>query len=176
MSVTRVLLALIFVSIGLQPQYTALTLLTFVAAMLTDVLDGVLARRLKCTSRAGEALDLLGDKFLTLASGLYGAALGMPLLACGLILLREIALTTARTIVVDRRALLPPSRLIGSLSILPTRIGTIMLIVDGGTGRYLTWSLGLFWIAAGVASTTLYWRIWRERRLILRAFLEDQMP
>jgi len=52
---------------GLVRQYYALTLLLFLAAAVSDGLDGWLAKRFGWTSRLGKLLDPLADKLLLVA-------------------------------------------------------------------------------------------------------------
>lgn len=82
----------------------------FIAASLSDFLDGYLARRMRIVSRTGEFLDPLADKLL------IGAALvvlvatrDFPLWVAAVIGLREISVQVLRTQVVRAGGTLPSS-------------------------------------------------------------------
>ena len=92
-----VLLALFFVK---GPDGEALRLSVFLAAAVTDWLDGWVARRRGETSRLGAALDPAADKMLVLGTLLMlagtGAIGGVALLAAAAILLREVLVSGLR--------------------------------------------------------------------------------
>jgi len=91
LSIARLLL----LPLGLLYVYksrTLLTLLVFGIIALTDALDGLLARRWRCTSKVGKALDHVVDKvvFLAVTYALY-LWRDFPLGAFIFLLLREVA-------------------------------------------------------------------------------------
>lgn len=63
----RFLLVPVFISLFFQERYK-LAVVTLVAASLTDMLDGFIARRYNMRSRLGSMLDPLADKFMMLVS------------------------------------------------------------------------------------------------------------
>src|ERR671935_1229584 len=67
LTVLRILLIPVFVSL-LVYRKPGLALVVFVAAALTDLLDGYVARRQGLASRLGAFLDPLADKLLLIAS------------------------------------------------------------------------------------------------------------
>lgn len=68
--------------------FAAGALVLFLAAALTDLLDGWLARRLRATTPLGAALDHAADKALTTAAGLALAAAWLPFdLLCALLVI-----------------------------------------------------------------------------------------
>ncbi len=70
LTLLRLLITVIFVvSWGISSAWgVTIAALAFVAAVLTDYLDGVLARRLKCETDFGRLLDPLADKVLIAAA------------------------------------------------------------------------------------------------------------
>jgi CDP-diacylglycerol--glycerol-3-phosphate 3-phosphatidyltransferase len=94
------------------PGFLDLTLVVFVIAGLTDVIDGLIARKLNVTSKFGRMLDPLADKVLVCGSFICFAIIGEPKLfdfepttmaiiqwsAAGVIILREVYVTTLRHI------------------------------------------------------------------------------
>ncbi len=90
-------------------------MLVFVAAALTDWLDGHLARALRQQSNLGRMMDPIADKLLVGAALMLLAGLGhLPgwgLLPALVILLREILVSGLREYLAGLRLLLPVTRL-----------------------------------------------------------------
>lgn len=89
--------------------------LLYVAACITDYLDGMLARRWKQNSDLGRMMDPIADKLLvgalllTLAG--YGRLHDGALFAAVIILVREILVSGLREYMASQRATLPSTRL-----------------------------------------------------------------
>jgi cardiolipin synthase len=74
----RIVLVPCFLVASMQRHYT-LAFVIFVTAAVTDILDGLLARRLNVRSRLGSVLDPLADKMLMVCGFLYYTfASGLP--------------------------------------------------------------------------------------------------
>ncbi len=67
LTVLRILLVPVFVGLLLYGYY-GLALVTFIAAALTDGLDGAIARRTNQRTRLGEYLDPLADKIMLMSA------------------------------------------------------------------------------------------------------------
>jgi cardiolipin synthase len=67
LTILRIVFVPVFIML-LVYQYNGLAFATFVAAGLTDVLDGIIARRFGQKTRVGAALDPIADKLLMTAS------------------------------------------------------------------------------------------------------------
>src|SRR5882724_10149688 len=100
-SIFRILAVLVFV--GLATNSTSRTLLTilYVFALISDLIDGYLARLLHVPSHFGRVMDLVADKSLAVVSLLYAAERGMPLLPLALIAARDIIMIGMRLVIVD---------------------------------------------------------------------------
>lgn len=73
--------------------------LVYTAAMITDLLDGILARRMGIVSVLGKFLDPLADKLLVTASLIWMVPMGrIPEWAVILLISREISITGLRSI------------------------------------------------------------------------------
>jgi CDP-diacylglycerol---glycerol-3-phosphate 3-phosphatidyltransferase len=82
----------------------------FAFAALTDSIDGWVARRLMAVSRWGQLADPLADKILIIGSLSVLAWLGeLPWWAVGVIVLREVAITVQRSVLVRRGYVMPAS-------------------------------------------------------------------
>ena len=82
---------------------SALAALVYLAAALTDLLDGYLARRFSLVSTMGKFLDPLADKLLAASALVMLLALGrVPAWVVFLIVAREMAVTGLRAIAAEK--------------------------------------------------------------------------
>lgn len=78
-------------------NYVALGI--FIAASVTDFIDGYIARHCNQTTDFGKFMDPLADKLLVLAAMLWFAELGrMPLMVVYVVLVREFAVSGMRMV------------------------------------------------------------------------------
>ncbi len=130
----------------------------FVAAALTDYLDGWIARTWSLESEFGRVVDPIADKLLIAAALLLLlAADRAPLIAVGLILLREILVSGLREGLAGRLAL-PVSRLAKWKTAAQMAAITLLLIDPlGGTGGALPLAGDcLLWVAAALTWITAF--------------------
>src|ERR1700756_2066726 len=103
-SLSRVLFALLFV-VCFQPRANLLYVatLSWGLALLSDVLDGYLARRLHVASIRGRLWDSLGDKtfYVAVITAFTSQGFLAPLLSWGL-LTREVALYIMRVLFIEK--------------------------------------------------------------------------
>ncbi|MGL4208091.1 MAG: CDP-diacylglycerol--glycerol-3-phosphate 3-phosphatidyltransferase [Candidatus Adiutrix sp.] len=82
---------------------SAIAALVYLAAALTDLLDGYLARKYNQVSNVGKFLDPLADKLLVAVAMIMLLPLGrIPAWVAFLIIAREMAVTGLRAIAVER--------------------------------------------------------------------------
>jgi len=92
------------------PGISALSALVFLAAALTDLLDGYLARRYSLVSTLGKFLDPLADKLLAASALIMLLSLGrVPAWIVFLILARELAVTGLRAVAAEKGLVIPAS-------------------------------------------------------------------
>lgn len=102
---------LALVIILLLPSAHGLLFLLFLAAAITDFLDGYLARKWGITSALGALLDPIADKLLVALMLLYLMGYyGLSLLPVAAILLRELYISGLREFLANRQVTLPVSR------------------------------------------------------------------
>ena len=95
----------------------AAALLIFALASLTDFFDGYIARRYGLSSRAGEFIDPLADKFLVLAI-LVTLALkfDFPMWLAAFIILRDILILWASVMLYRGKRIVKPSLVVGKFT------------------------------------------------------------
>ncbi len=99
LTVARIILAPLFLLLALWefPFHYAVSLVVFIAAALTDMFDGKIARTRGLITNFGKFLDPLADKMLTTAAFLLFLAKGqMDVWALMLVLTREFMVTSVR--------------------------------------------------------------------------------
>ncbi|MDR2827190.1 MAG: CDP-diacylglycerol--glycerol-3-phosphate 3-phosphatidyltransferase [Candidatus Adiutrix intracellularis] len=123
------------------------TALIYLAAALTDLLDGYLARKFNLVSFLGVFLDPLADKLLVSAALIMLIPLGRVLAwVVFLILAREIAITGLRAIAAERGLVISASES-GKRKTLAQNIALFCLL----------WHYPLFWAdTAGVGTVIIY--------------------
>lgn len=85
-----------------------LAMTIFVAAMITDIIDGWLARKWGLVSVAGAFLDPLADKLMVATTMVMLVALGwLPAWICALIICRELTITALRTVALSEGLHMP---------------------------------------------------------------------
>jgi phosphatidylglycerophosphate synthase len=173
-TLSRVGASLAFAMTAFQVHLRLWALGFFLYALIGDVFDGRFARHFNVTSSVGATLDGFGDKFQTIVSVLYLAALGYSPLACALLVLRDLLTASLRSIRVDDVPLIPPKRWVGGLSGTPIKILTATLVACPAFAlihRHVV--EGFVWTFAILTSSVLLISIWKDRRRIWRAFNED---
>ena len=174
-TLSRVILTLLFVTTALTPRYRIHAMVFFVCAAGSDLIDGSLARRLNAVTRGGGALDLFGDKFLTICSVLFAVARGIDLLPCSLIVLREIFLSCIRGVHVDGQPVIPPTRVLGTITATTIRLSTLALLLQQTATRNPSESINtLFYLVAAFYALSLTYRIVSNRERLLSAFCPER--
>ncbi|MES2389404.1 MAG: CDP-alcohol phosphatidyltransferase family protein [Bacteroidota bacterium] len=185
-SVSRALAAFTFISIALVPALAWLSVGLLVYALISDFADGYLARKWNRASKTGRALDLFGDKYLTIICLTYAIARDLPIIPCSVSILREVFLLSMRTITLKNKILFPPNRIIGTLLVIPIWVTTLFLLLYPGhfpfapTG-YTTFRISvpflvyeyIYWIVGILTLLNLIIRVQKNWKLIIESFKED---
>jgi CDP-diacylglycerol--glycerol-3-phosphate 3-phosphatidyltransferase len=137
----------------------------FGLAVLTDYLDGYLARRRNEVTRLGILLDPLADKLLTAAAFLSLVELdAVPAWMVMIILGREFVVTGLRNVAAGRGLLIPASAL--GKGKMVAQVVSIFLLLLGRKYPILQWpGLLVLWVVVVLAfvSAVDYFRLfWRE--------------
>lgn len=127
----------------------------FLAASVTDWLDGLIARRTNQVTRLGTLLDPVADKLLVAAALLSLVQVDMvPAWMALAIIGREIAVTGLRGVALSMGVLVPASKL-GKLKTVTQYVAVTLLIIERGVPAdfVLPFHLvtdGCLWVALGV--------------------------
>ena len=161
LTLLRILLVPIIVALFFVQQEAArwIALALFVAASITDYVDGYLARLMSSQTDLGRLLDPIADKILVAAVLLALAGTddlkGWALVPAILILCREIVVTGLREFLAECRVPLPVSRLAKWKTAL--QLVAIAFIIIGPVATGLRAALigdVLLWVAGGLTLVT----------------------
>ena len=172
-TVSRLCAALIFASLAFQTIPHGILIGLYSVAILSDLLDGYLARNLKVVTYLGRVLDLVSDKSLTIISLLYAAACGVNLFPLALIGSREIIAIGMRIITVGGTQLLPTSRLLGGVMAFMIWGNTLLLISTERTPNLLSIVNKIYWASAMTAAITFIYRVFSSSARIKIALKSD---
>lgn len=159
------------------PVWTAwLALVLFVAAALTDWLDGHLARKWKIESDFGRLFDPLADKLLVVVAfvGLLGAGL-LPVWFVSLVVAREFLITGIR-LVAGQKGVVLAAENVGKhktvTQMLTAILGLLLLAMDPAhaTGRVLL--EGAIWITAIVTAGSGLWYLKANYPLLIQQTIQ----
>jgi CDP-diacylglycerol--glycerol-3-phosphate 3-phosphatidyltransferase len=131
LSLSRLALLPLFIYALTEPRYHWLAVLLILLAVVTDVLDGYLARRLHQESEWGRLLDPLADKLAVAAALIYCyLARDLPLWVLMLVLGRDLVILAAAPFMGRRLGRLPASNLSGRLAALSFGLLALVYILE----------------------------------------------
>ena len=132
-------------------------LIAYLAAMLTDALDGIIARKFNQITALGKLLDPLADKLsLVTLLGLFVSDGQIPLWVLAIILLKEAAMVIGGGVALKRGIAL----LIIVVYALPIGKVTTVVFVLSIVARFLSWTQiadTLLWISVALSMVALIW-------------------
>jgi CDP-diacylglycerol---glycerol-3-phosphate 3-phosphatidyltransferase len=138
---------LVLLIVGTGTEWQALVL--WIALVLSDLVDGWLARRQGVT-RSGAFLDPLADKILVLGAMTALVAKGtMWWLPVSLIATREVAVSAYRSYV-GRRGVSVPARMSGKVKTWVQAVAVGMAVAPITSDAYQNLAAGVLWVAVGL--------------------------
>lgn len=124
LSVLRLILVPVFICVFVKrPDDAGIALGIYIAAMLTDAVDGFLARKMHCESRFGALVDPLADKLMTIAAVsciVYAGIIPLPSLL--MIGIKEFIMMVCAAIAARSGVVIPAA--------LPGKLATVMFTVS----------------------------------------------
>ncbi|PDW02076.1 CDP-alcohol phosphatidyltransferase family protein [Candidatus Viridilinea mediisalina] len=137
LSMSRLTLVPITLILLRQPERRRAAMICLALTMLTDAIDGPLARARGEVSQLGEVLDPIADKLL-----LDGAAVilsqtrGFPWWATGLLIFRDISILLAAIVVIKRRDQVTAAASAGKLTTVLLTAAALLYAADGPRSGY----------------------------------------
>lgn len=144
LTVGRILLVPFFVAALLIPfpMHTLAALLLFIAASVTDLLDGKIARKNHLVTDFGKFADPLADKILVLSALLCFVQLGWcDCVAVIVVLFREFAVTSIRLIAASKGKVVA-ANIWGKVKTVTQMVAIITILVLRSAGDILSLTIG----------------------------------
>jgi len=170
-SLSRLLAALLFVSLAFHNVPLLILVGIYVFAGCTDLIDGYLARRFHAGTYFGKVVDLVSDKSMTIVSLLYASARGIDVFPLALIAVRDLIMIGARLIVVEDHQLLPTSKLFGGVLALMLWGNTLFLVI-AHEAHLVKFANNIYWACSIIFTLNLAIRIWVSARRILNSMTQ----
>ncbi len=184
MIATPIFMAIMLVSFKF---HYLISLVLFIAASLTDMIDGKMARKYNMVTDFGKFMDPLADKMLTTAAYLgfmfvYGGTnlLWHMVVITFIVLFREFAVSSIRLVAVTAGGKVVAANMWGKCKTVSQMAGIIFALAVYALGEFVTLSantlnilniviISLFWVSAVlcVISGAIY--IWGGREYIANA-------
>ncbi|MBQ8371444.1 MAG: CDP-diacylglycerol--glycerol-3-phosphate 3-phosphatidyltransferase [Clostridia bacterium] len=112
----------------------------YILTALTDMLDGMIARRCNLVTDFGKFIDPLADKFMVIASqiailvwmmlrGEYLLSMIFVFVVL-VILLRELGVTSLRLVVAGKSGIVVAASIFGKLKTISQMVGTVVMLVE----------------------------------------------
>jgi CDP-diacylglycerol--glycerol-3-phosphate 3-phosphatidyltransferase len=115
-----------------RPERRRAALACLAIAMLTDAVDGPLARSRGEVSRLGELLDPIADKLLIDGSAIIlSQTRGFPWWVTGLLLFRDLGILAAAMVVIRRRGQVTTAASTGKLTTVLLTVAALLYLADG---------------------------------------------
>ncbi len=159
LSIIRIFLVPVLVTVLLTRLSMPLALAIFLLAAMTDWLDGYIARRSKQTTTFGKLLDPIADKLLISSALISLIEMGLaPAWIVVVIISREIAITGLRSVAASQGLVIAASRL-GKYKAVSEFLAISFLIMDKSpylmldrfpVGRILLWVAMIMAIISGI--------------------------
>lgn len=157
LSVFRIFLVPLFVYLFLFAEEHLWAVIVFLAAGVTDVVDGVLARRFNWISNVGQILDPFADKCMQLAAlfclGMSGLA---PWWIVAVLMLKEFSLLVGSFCVLKRKKLYVKSNWYGKLGTVAFYIISTILVLAEGISENVRLLLGVMLILFMLFALVMY--------------------
>lgn len=187
LTVSRFILTLAFLSVIFSEvrYHQTISLILFVAASITDYLDGMIARRHNLITNFGILMDPLADKILVCSA--FIAFVGLQLVPAWMVVIivsRELAITGLRLLAASKKVVLAAEGF-GKQKTISQIVAIISVLVSMSYPQWGSWGSMIFeqpilfgpwviwftWLAKWVAvlmtilSGSVY--LWRNRRIYL---------
>ena len=115
-----------------RPERRRVALACLAIAMLTDAVDGPIARSRGEVSRLGELLDPVADKLLIDGSAIIlSQTRGFPWWVTGMLLFRDLGILAAAMVVIRRRGHVTTAASTGKLTTVLLTVAALLYLADG---------------------------------------------
>lgn len=161
LSVIRLLMSFAFAAIFIwwYPSYLWLAAVIFVVAGITDVVDGILARRFGWITQSGKILDPVADKLMqfTAVTCLFARDI-LPIWIIFVVVLKELMMFFGAIILFKKKREIGVSKNYGKAYTVMFYFVVIMFLAFGDANTVITYTLCVLIALVGVSVVVLYFR------------------
>ncbi|MEI7770406.1 MAG: CDP-alcohol phosphatidyltransferase family protein [Chloroflexales bacterium] len=163
LTISRLLLLPLTLAYLSRPERRRAALACLALTMLTDAVDGPIARSRGEVSQLGELLDPIADKLVLDSTALVlSRTRGFPWAVTGMLIFRDLGILLAAFVVFSRRATITSAQASGKLTTVALTAATLCYIADGPrSGRPALWlamiPFGLSFVQYGARFIRLMW-------------------
>ena len=151
---------------GCEGALKWISLIIFIAAAITDTLDGYIARRDHLVTDFGKFMDPLADKIIVCAAMICLVYLGrLAPVVCIIIIAREFIISGFRLIASDNGIVIAAS-MWGKTKTVAQMIMVILLIADFETGPIHVFTIIVVVAATVLTIISLVDYVWKNRQVI----------
>ena len=133
----------------------------FIAAALTDILDGLIARRTNTVSELGKIVDPLADKifigFVVITMAAYGL---IPLWFIAIILGRDLVILAGGWWAKKKLGVVLPSNYPGKAAVVAVALTLLVMVIrdgiSGNTSILMQWIVAMEWISIALMAVSLW--------------------
>lgn len=168
-SLYRLLATIVFSALAFKNTERSLVIGLYASAVISDMVDGYLSRRLNAKTYFGKILDLVADKCLTVVSLMYAATLGLDVFPLALIAIRDIVMIGMRLVVVEKESLFPTNRIFGGLMAALLWGNTLVLLCTREGSRTINM---VYWGCAAIFAINLVARVYVSAPRIKSALID----
>lgn len=160
LSVIRILMSPAFAAVFIwrYPSHIWLAGVIFALAGITDVADGILARKYGWITQAGKILDPIADKLMQCTALLCMVVRGiLPLWLLLIILAKELCMASGAIILFKKSREVGVSKNYGKAYTVVFYFAVIMFLIFGGKDTVLTYILCIPVAIIGICATIMYY-------------------
>ena len=152
LTVLRIILSPFFLAAMLVefPYHYFVAVVVFVAASITDMLDGKIARKRNLVTNFGKLCDPLADKMLTTAALLAFMQLGLCSVWIVMIVLAREFLITSFRLVASSQGIVIPASIWGKLKTICQMVFSIMVMVALPFAEMFDWNFTIISVVSNV--------------------------
>lgn len=151
---------------GCQGALKWISLIIFIAASITDTLDGYIARRDNLITDFGKFMDPLADKMIVCAAMICLVSIGrLAAFVCIIIIAREFIISGFRLVASDNGVVIAAS-MWGKVKTVSQMLMVILLIIDFKTGPLKVFTTIVVIAATVLTLISLADYIWKNRAVI----------
>ncbi len=161
---------LVFTILPYSILNNALALAVFIAASLTDLLDGKIARKYNLITDFGKFLDPLADKFMVIAAVFGLVCRGFRerhpwtfwffMVMLIVTIFRELAVASIRLVASTSGGVVVPANMLGKIKTVTQMACVILALAEPVVYRLAGWQTNIYYVTFAVTGAAIVFTVW----------------